>query len=188
MLVLVTLLFISSLKKSVDGSDDKTDIPINEETKAIENERLYREAEQKHRRAGAVCCVLALIGFALMLVTTLVESAPQWLTFVGIGIAVPSLFAVVYLGQEDAAPKPTPGATYHMALQNKKFLGVEIKPVEGTWTQNEWVYLVAENSAGEVEYAPICPAKYQESTKVQEPTFDVHKGVVFVPYKKEREA
>lgn len=164
-------------------------VVIYEESKAIENERLFQEAEQKHRRIGAVCGVLAMVGFALMLVSMLVESAPQWLTFVGIGILAPASFIALYLSMyEDAAPTPTPDATYYMALEHKKFLTVEIKAVEGSWTQNEWVYLVAENSAGEVEYTPICPAKYQESTKVQEPTFDVHKGVVFVPYKKEREA
>lgn len=84
----------------------------------------------------------------------------------------------------DMEEDPSPDILFFEKSKGCRVLDIAIEHYDHGWHSNvPIVVLRTENASGMVEKTALCVAKYQESTRHSEETFDVNKGILYVPYK-----
>lgn len=161
------------------------DVIYNEE-KALKSKALY---EKKCRQARCVVAGLAVLSFlsmitlVLLLSTSLLPESFSWIGTPALLVMLLSLSMLIgaTLGELFKPSMPT-DVTYYMAVQNKKVLDVRVMVRSNEYIEAKWIYLITENSDGDVIQTPLCPYIVQLNTKIQKPAFDAHKGVCWIPF------
>lgn len=159
----------------------------------IYNESITTEhiqAHQKHNRSlfiRYICSVLGVCVFgAVMMAATVYDvQLSSWLLWPAVAIGTVSLLMLIGAQWEGGLEEdPEPDIIYAEKTKNRRVLDVTIERHDHGWHRNvPFVVMRTEDANGLVEKTELCLAKFQESTKHTEETFDVNQGIVFVPYK-----
>lgn len=148
---------------------------IYDEAKAIKSYQEYTNEQNVRFWSILVSAVLGFIGVWLFAsVASGTWSAPDWAGVIGIGLMVGAILLI--LGLHASFPTQPPDVTYYLLAKENKVLGLE----RGKST--DAVYLITENNEHVVEATKLCEVKKQFRTDFTEPTFDVHSGIIYVPY------
>lgn len=158
---------------------------IYDEALAAKNVRRLQQKENAHRILFALSCV-GMFGLSALLAFSITGyEKPAWLLWVAGPIGIVSLPYWLATATGHFEKDPSPDIVYYEKSKESRILDVNIERHDHGWHRNvPFVVLRTEDANGLVEKTELCIAKYQESTKHNQTTFDVNKGIVFVPYNK----
>lgn len=157
---------------------------IYDEALAAEHVKQRQTKERNHQIICGVAYVATLSFFAIVAASVFgnIEIAP-WLFWSVVPVGAVSLIYLLAVAAGHGEEDPAPDIVYYEKAKESRILSVNIERHDHGWHRNvPFVVLRTEDTNGLVEKSNLCVAKYQESTKHAEETFDVNKGIVYIPY------
>lgn len=155
---------------------------------SITNEHIQeRCALQRGRFRSWIASVVGLVVFAAAMLAKPVYgiTLSPWLFWPALAVGIVSAAVLVVsatgINEEE---DPEPDILYSVKTKNCRVLGITIEYRDLCWHSDvPVVVLRTEDANGLVEKTDLCIAKFQESTVHTEETFDINKGIIYVPYK-----